>query len=75
MKKIELLELFKQQIEDEYNSYFNSLFNKDKSELVKEDSIEEIYYIQKFKNIALSSDSNLEVEFLLDIEDILKKHI
>lgn len=73
MTKFELLNLFKEKIKKEYADYYNSLFNYDKSELLKDCSIEEIYYIQTFKDVAENTDIDLEVEYLINVENVLKK--
>lgn len=73
MDKLELLDLFKQKIQKEYENFYNSLFFKDKSEIFNEDNIEEIYYTQKFKNIAEKLDTDIEIEYIFNIDDILRK--
>lgn len=73
MEKLQLLDLFKEKIQEEYDDYFNSLFSKDKSELLKEDNIEEIFYMQKFKKVAENLEDDIDIEFIFNTDNVLRK--
>ena len=75
MTKGELVDYFHQKIDKEYFDYRNSLYSKEKSEILKPTNIEQMFFTEVFKNIADEIDSEYHIEFLVDINKLLEKTV
>lgn len=75
MKREELISLFRDKIDREYNHYINSLYSKDKSELLLPKCVERTYYMQVFHVLSDEIDPSLKVEYIIDIYNLLNKTV
>ena len=75
MKREELIDLFKNKIDREYYHYINSLYSRDKSDLLLPNCVEKTYYMQVFHTLSDDIDPSLKVEYIIDIENLLNKTV